>query len=344
MLVSSKLAETFRSIAGLPIAVVGDVMLDRYIFGDAARISPEAPVPVVRVTEQSERLGGAANVALNLATLGAVPLLFGACGEDYFAQKLRDLLDSNSICPDLLVCDARRPTTTKTRVIAHGQQMLRIDEELTTALSKSLEVELCEQVIESLRDVAALIISDYAKGVLTKTLLRRIIPEARRHGVFVAVDPKRDSFADYSGASVITPNKPEAALASRVKIQDVESLTRAGAKLLQLSKADNILITLGADGMALFTPSGICEPFDTQAKTIYDVTGAGDTVISAFTAVAASGGSLDLACIVASHAAGIVVGKVGTATATPDEITEAIRLEESTCIDSPLADTFGSKT
>ncbi len=329
MLSEARLAEIFWNISGLPIAVVGDVMLDRYVFGSAERISPEAPVPVVHVAEQSERLGGAANVALNLATLGAVPLLFGACGKDYFAEKLCAVLDEHSICADLLLRDPYRPTTTKTRVIAHGQQMLRIDEETTNELSKSLEDALCEEVIESFRDVAGLIISDYAKGVITKTLLSRLIPEARRQGVFVAVDPKRDSFADYSGASVITPNKFEASLAARVKIHDFPSLVRAGFKLLKTSKADSVLITRGADGMALFVNDEPVNEFATKAKAVYDVTGAGDTVISAICAVDSAGGSLSEACIVASHAAGIVVGKVGTATATPDEIAESMRLEQA---------------
>jgi len=337
MSVSSKLAGIFGNITGLPIAVVGDVMLDRYLFGSAERISPEAPVPVVRVTEQSDRLGGAANVALNLATLGATPLLFGACGEDYFAEKLRGVLEQHGICADLLVCDARRPTTTKTRIIAHGQQMLRIDEESVAELSDVTELELCEQVIESLRDVAGLIISDYAKGVATKTLLARVIPEARQHGVFVAVDPKRDTFADYRGASIITPNKSEAALASRVTIRDMEALTRAGFELLRASGADHVLITRGSDGMSLFTPDVSPVEFSTKAKAVYDVTGAGDTVIATVCAVASAGGSLNEACVVASHAAGIVVGKVGTATATPEEIADSINLKDSSRHDFGLA-------
>ncbi len=322
-----KLEDLFERLAGLPIAVVGDVMLDRYIWGDTERISPEAPVPVVYVQGESARLGGAANVAWNLKAVGAKPLLFGVIGNDMFAEQFLRLLREHGIAPDFLAIDPHRPTTTKTRIIARGQQMLRIDREDVADVGADTLDRLTEQILSALDDVAGVIISDYGKGVINEALLRRIVPEASRRKIFVAVDPKENHFPLYRGVSVITPNTREAGGAVGMKIKDEASLLEVGRRLKKLTGAKNVLITRGPEGMSLFYSNGRVRHFPTMARQVYDVTGAGDTVVGVFTAVVAAGGTLSEAAIISSHAAGVVVGKVGTAVATPEEITESIKIE-----------------
>ncbi|RKZ35017.1 D-glycero-beta-D-manno-heptose-7-phosphate kinase [bacterium] len=322
-----RLAQLFERLENLPIAVIGDIMLDRYIWGDAERISPEAPVPIVFVNGETARLGGAANVAWNVRTLGAKPLLFGVIGKDIFGQRFSDLLIEYEIDSEHIVVEKTRPTTAKTRIIARGQQVLRIDRENLIDISAAVEKKLMEKFMDSIDEVAGIILSDYGKGIICESLLKRIVPEARKRNKFVAVDPKERHFNLYSGVSIVTPNTKEAGDAVDIKIRDYESLINAGNKLKELTGADNILITRGAEGMSLFYSDGKIENFPTMARDVYDVTGAGDSVVGVFTAVVSAGGTLREAAIISSHAAGVVVGKLGTAAASKQEIIDSVKNE-----------------
>ncbi len=328
MIVEKKrLNKIFRNIKDMPIAVVGDVMLDRYLWGNAERISPEAPVPVVYVERETARPGGASNVAWNIAAIGAKPLLFGVIGDDMFAQILQELLDEYKIAPDYLVTDDKRPTTAKTRIIARGQQMLRIDRENIIDIHREVEDQIIESIIDSLDKVSALVISDYGKGTISRRVLKKIIPIARKKKVFIAIDPKENHFGLYGGATIVTPNTKEAGDAVGIKIKDKATLLRAGQKLKKLTGAENILITRGSEGMSLFYMDDSMENFPTMARQVYDVTGAGDTIVGICAAVAAGGGTLREAAIISSHAAGVVVRKVGTAVAHSSEIAKSIEVE-----------------
>lgn len=324
---SDRLREIFKNIRDLPVAVIGDVMLDRYIWGNVERISPEAPVPVVYVERESARLGGAANVAWNLRAIGSEPVLFGIIGDDFFGKQFHELIREYDISTDYLVTDPDRPTTSKARIIARGQQMLRIDRENTVDIHREIGQELADRILSSLDDIAGLVISDYGKGTISKNLLEKIVPIARRHGKFIVVDPKERHFKLYHRVSLVTPNSKEAGDAVGIHIKDEADLLEAGTKLLELTGAENILITKGSDGMSLFSDDDRVEHFPTMARQVYDVTGAGDTVAGVFTAVVSAGGTLREAAIISSHAAGVVVGKVGTAVASPEEIQESIELE-----------------
>jgi len=329
MIVEKKrLSKIFRNLNDMPIAVVGDVMLDRYLWGNVERISPEAPVPVVYVERETARLGGAANVAWNIAAIGAEPLLFGIIGNDMFARILQKLLDEYKIATDYLVTDDKRPTTAKTRIIARGQQMLRIDRENIIAINRKVEDRIIGGIIDSLDKVSALVISDYGKGTISRRVLKKIIPIAREKKVFIAIDPKENHFGLYKGATVVTPNIKEAEDAVSIKIKDKAALLRAGQKLKKLTGAENILITRGSDGMSLFYTDNGVENFPTMARQVYDVTGAGDTVVGICAVIAAGGGTLREAAIISSHAAGVVVRKVGTAVANSSEIAKSIELEQ----------------
>ncbi|RKZ26794.1 D-glycero-beta-D-manno-heptose-7-phosphate kinase [bacterium] len=319
----------FSRLRNLPIAVLGDVMLDRYIWGNAERISPEAPVPVVFVEGETTRLGGAANVAWNIRAIGAKPLLFGVVGEDRFAAQLKDLMSEYDISSEYLVVDAGRPTTSKTRIIARGQQVVRIDRENIIDVERSVENRLVKSLLETLDDVAGIVISDYGKGVISRGVLRKVISAARERKKFVAVDPKERHFSLYKGVSIITPNKKEAGEAVGIKIRDEKSLLRVGRKLMKKTGAENILITRGSEGMSLFYGDGEVEHFPTMARQVYDVTGAGDTVVSVFTATLSAGGTLREGAIISSHAASVVIGKLGTAVASPKEIITSIKQEIS---------------
>ena len=320
----NRLHQIFAKLADLPIAVIGDVMLDRYIWGKADRISPEAPVPVVFVEGETARLGGAANVAWNVRALGAMPLLFGTIGNDRYGHQLTALMKKNDISAEYLVIDDGRPTTSKSRIIARGQQVVRIDRENLLDIGRSIENRIVKSILSKLDVTEGIIISDYGKGAISGGMLRKIIPAAKAENKFIGIDPKERHFNLYKNASIVTPNVKEASDATAVKIMNEKSLLRAGRKLMKTTGAENILITRGAEGMSIFYSDGHIEHFPTLAHQVYDVTGAGDTVISVFIAVASAGGTLREAAIIASHAAGIVVGKLGTAVASTEEIENSI--------------------
>jgi rfaE bifunctional protein kinase chain/domain len=305
------------------VLVIGDVMLDQNLWGQVRRISPEAPVPVVELERETAEPGGAANNAANAAAVGACAMLGGVIGDDAEGVRLRMLLAARQVDASGLVTESGRPTTTKTRVVAHNQQVVRVDRERTSAISPDSELALLAWAEGHLRGAGACIISDYAKGVVTASLAQGIIAAARAAGVPVVVDPKGTDYSRYRGAAVVTPNLHEAELASRRPARnDVELAGVAGQLSAELAGAA-LLVTRGAAGMSLFAPGVEPAHVRAEAHQVYDVTGAGDTAITFLALALAAGAPLPLAMRLANRAAGVVVGKVGTATVTLDELRAA---------------------
>ncbi|MBI5847768.1 MAG: D-glycero-beta-D-manno-heptose-7-phosphate kinase [Nitrospirae bacterium] len=303
------------------ILVIGDIILDHYILGKVNRISPEAPVPVVEVTRETFLLGGAANVAHNIVSLGAHAAVIGINGEDMAGEALKSILQQKGVdCSGLFT--ENRPTTVKTRVIAHNQQVVRFDREDSKYVVGRILKGILSHIHSILNDYDAVIISDYKKGMVTADLVKGILKKTRAKNMFVAVDPKVGHFDFYKGVSLITPNLMEAAFGAGLDIRDDKSLNRAGQALLRKLSLKAALITRGEQGMSLFEKNKVTH-IPTVARQVYDVTGAGDTVISAFTLATASGASLEDSAVIANHAAGIVVGEVGTAVATPEQLLES---------------------
>lgn len=311
----SKILNSFKKKR---ILVIGDIILDRYIWGKVSRISPEAPVPVVEVTAEDFLLGGASNVAHNIVSLGGSATLAGIAGNDRGGDILRKMFDEQAIQHESVLWTSR-PTTMKTRVIAHGQQVVRFDREEKTKVDGKLSAHLIGQMKKSLSSYDAVIISDYRKGVISSELVREVVRIAKRKKIFVSVDPKVGHFHCYRNVSLITPNVQEASAASGIEIRDEKSLVNAGRTLLKKLSCDAVLITRGEHGMSLFKKDKAVH-IPTVAKNVYDVTGAGDTVIAVFTLACASGASLEEAAVIANHGAGIVVGEVGTAVITQEQL------------------------
>ncbi len=317
---NKKLSELIGGFKNKKILVIGDLILDRYIWGKVSRISPEAPVPVVDVLDDNFMLGGASNVANNIVSLGGKATVMGIAGTDGAGQVLKDLLDRAGI--ETVLIEDSRPTSVKTRVIAHNQQVVRFDMESRDHLTgKELEFML-SALGEQVRECDAIIVSDYKKGVVSAQMMRRLLKEAK--GKFVAVDPKVGHFHLYKGVSLVTPNLLEASEGSSVPIRDEATLLKAGRTLLAKLHAGSVLITRGEDGMSLFSPTGV-KHIPTAAMKVFDVTGAGDTVIAAFSLSYAAGATKEEAAIIANHAAGIVVAQVGTAAATPEMLKKTLR-------------------
>ncbi len=320
-----RLEKIIASIGNARIMILGDIMLDEYLYGSVSRISPEAPVPVVEINDEQLRLGGAANVANNIAALSDTPLLLGTVGEDDASVKLTQLLKSRSIGRDFLVNDKKRRTTIKTRIIAHSQQIVRADREDAVEISPEVERVIFDRFQSVISDLKAVIISDYGKGVITSSLLNKVIPACREKGIFVAVDPKESHFFNYKRVSVVTPNHHEAGFVAGRRIRSESDLLDVGKQLLGKLEADSVLITRGEKGMSLFSADGSVDHVPTVARKVYDVTGAGDTVIASFTAAMAAGASLKEATYISNCAAGVVVGEIGTATVTTKQLAEEIR-------------------
>jgi D-beta-D-heptose 7-phosphate kinase/D-beta-D-heptose 1-phosphate adenosyltransferase len=313
-----------RSFHQKRVVVIGDVILDRYLWGSATRVSPEAPVLVVDVDREELRLGGAANVAQNVRALGATPVLIGVVGSDPSAQHLKRELHAREVDAEGgVVSDPGRRTTLKTRIIAHHQQVLRADEESREPLSADVTEELWRRVEKALPTASAVLVSDYGKGVVSPDLLNRLLPELKRRGIPCAVDPKEEHFESYRGVSVITPNLAEASQAWGRRIRNDDELIEAGFGLRRRLDAESVLITRGEEGMSLFTEEGHTH-FPTRARRVYDVTGAGDTVVATIATALAAGTPLPEACVLANHAAGLVVAELGTAVATASLLVESL--------------------
>ncbi len=318
-----QLQEIIQRFPDQPILVVGDLMLDRFVWGRVERISPEAPVPVVEVERETVHLGGAANVACNLAVLKARPLLVGVVGCDEAGDRLVEELHRQEISSEGVVRASDRTTTIKTRILAHHQQVCRTDRECREPLSQGVLGKMRGVYQTFLNQAKGIILSDYAKGALSPNLVLDLIRDCREAKKFLAVDPKAGDFSVYRGASLITPNKKEAERASGVEIVDQSSFIQAGQKLLELTASDYLLITRGEEGMTLFEGKEHSH-IPTVAREVFDVTGAWDTVIASLTQAVAQGASMGEAATLANHAAGVVVGKLGTAAATPDELLSSI--------------------
>jgi D-beta-D-heptose 7-phosphate kinase/D-beta-D-heptose 1-phosphate adenosyltransferase len=300
-------------------------MLDRFIWGAVSRISPEAPVPVVEVKTESTRLGGAANVASNIRSLGGIAVPLGIIGNDFEGDRLRHEFSALDCPVSGLVVDKGRPTSIKTRIIAHHQQVCRTDREDRSPLSPEIQERVVARFHLSLPSVDAVIISDYAKGLVSPQVLRRTLPKAKAARKIVCVDPKMKNLAAYRPATIITPNTAEAEQASGITISGNRDLLRAGKKILSDSGIAHLLITRGEEGMALFEGGSRVTCIPTVAKEVFDVTGAGDTVISILALSLVAGLSILEAAVLSNIAAGIVVGKLGTASVTPDELSAGIR-------------------
>ncbi len=300
------------------VLVVGDLMIDHYLWGKTERISPEAPVPVIDVQRESEVLGGAGNVVNNLVALGAKVSVASAIGDDENGKRLLNMLHSLGVATEGVVTDKERKTTKKSRVIASQQQVVRFDSESRQEISKETEDRILRAFEKMLPSLDIVLLSDYGKGVLGDALTGSIIKMARKEGVGVLVDPKGRDYSKYRGATLVTPNRKEASEATGIDICDEESLKRAGFKLKNDLNLDMAMITLSEEGMAIFDDKMRTIP--TVAKEVYDVTGAGDTVLSTLGFVLAAGGKIDEAARIANAAAAVVVGKLGSATATWDEI------------------------
>ena len=314
------LADLVATLPGRCVLIVGDVMLDEYIWGEVRRISPEAPVPVVEVHRRTFAPGGAANVAANVAGLGGRALLGGVVGQDRQAAQLREALAERGVDPAGLIVDRDRPTTTKTRIVAHSQQVVRVDSEQRTSLRAELENALLGWVEEALDIAGACVLSDYAKGVVSPRLAERFIRLAREAGKPVIVDPKGTDYAKYRGATVVTPNVREAEQALNREINGRADLLEVGQHLLGVLDGSALLITRGGQGMSLFVNGADVVHIPAVARNVFDVTGAGDTVIGTLALALAAGIGLEQAARLANLAAGIVVGKVGTATVTVEEL------------------------
>ena len=313
------------------VLVVGDAMLDEYLWGEVNRISPEAPVPVVEVQSQTLKLGGAANVAGNLASLGVTAHLVSLCGADANGERLRGLLRENGLAAEGLFSSRERRTTLKTRIIAHHQQIVRADHESRAPLSEDEHALLLNHVKSLLGEVDGVILSDYAKGTLSPGLVQAVLGLCREHELYSAVDPKTHDFAVYRGASIVTPNLKEALAAVGLPPQKCpeDRVQQVGWQIVERGGFPFLLVTLGEQGMAVFQAQGRkYQHLRTAAREVFDVTGAGDTVISTFTAASCAGATPFEAAFLANVAAGMTVAELGTATVDRKDLL-ARSLEES---------------
>jgi D-beta-D-heptose 7-phosphate kinase/D-beta-D-heptose 1-phosphate adenosyltransferase len=322
MLAPPRARALFERMRGKRVLVVGDVMLDEWLWGTVERISPEAPVPVVAVSDQSFTLGGAANVASNLRAIGAGVGAAGVVGRDPDGDRVRTLLDAMQVGHDALIAVDNRPTTRKTRIVAHAQQVVRADRESRAPLPAADRDRLCAAVANAARTYDAIILSDYAKGVFSRELVEAALPAERiaRGDLIVAADPKPANIDLFAGVTCVAPNAHEAEQATGERIVDDASLERVGRSLLERLRARYVVITRGERGMALFGANGERLVVPSVARTVFDVSGAGDTVIAVLTLALAAGAPVELALQLANFAAGAVVEKLGTATASPDEV------------------------
>ncbi len=311
-LTGDRIRELLKSVSDRAVLIIGDVMLDKYVWGHVRRMSPEAPVPVVEVEREAFHLGGAANVASNVLSLGAEPLLVGLRGaDDPAGSELTGLMDSKGLRTTGLLIDPDRQTTVKTRIIAHQQHVVRADREDRTAAEGEVATRLCDFVEGALETVDAVILQDYNKGVLSSEVLERLLPLLHESGLPVAVDPKFERFFDFRGVTLFKPNVSEVEMALSTNLVDEESVIQAARIIQKRLEAANVLITRGSRGMTLLEEDGTTTQVGARARQVYDVSGAGDTVIATITAMLAAGADILEAATVAGYAAGVVVGEVG---------------------------------
>jgi rfaE bifunctional protein kinase chain/domain len=298
-------------------------MLDRYFWGSVARISPEAPVPVVEVESESTRMGGAANVANNIASLGGTPVLVGVVGQDDSGRALTSIVAESGFPGDGILIDATRPTTVKTRVIANHQHVVRVDREVKQEIQQGMQAKILDVLKRSSGSLDAIIIEDYNKGVVTRDLIHELVGFAQQHNIIVTVDPKFNNFFEYKHVTVFKPNRKETEEALGVRLDDRSSIEKAGRTLIEKLKAENVLLTLGERGMSLFDGSGSSTHVPTAARKVADVSGAGDTVISTLTMALTAGASIKEAAMLANVAGGVVCGEVGIVPISVDALRAA---------------------
>jgi D-beta-D-heptose 7-phosphate kinase/D-beta-D-heptose 1-phosphate adenosyltransferase len=323
--VKNELIPCISKFKDVRIMVIGDLMVDEYIWGSVSRISPEAPVPVVSVTSESLRLGGAGNVVNNIQALGGKVWLGGVVGNDEMGRKVTNDLRKMNVETQGVIVEADRITTVKTRIVAHHQQVVRYDREVVQAIQPENVKQILRLLEERLDELDAVLISDYGKGVICAPLMERVRSLTLRAGKILAVDPKVKNIPLFQQVTIITPNHYEAAEAAGRWIQNEEDLLAVGRTLLERLQAKSVLITRGERGMTLFQEGGEVTHIPTVAKEVFDVTGAGDTVISVLTLAMAAGASAKEAAMLSNYAAGIVVGEVGTATLKASELADAVR-------------------
>jgi rfaE bifunctional protein kinase chain/domain len=311
LLTETRVDELFQQMEGKRIAVIGDLMLDRYIWGSVSRISPEAPVPVIDMENEQARLGGAANVAKNIKSLGGDPLLVGVIGSDNSGKQLFEIIRESQFSPDGLVIDPSRPTTVKTRVIAHSQHVVRIDREMKTDISHIIQEKVLGVLRANIDSIDGIILEDYNKGVIVENLIRQIISIANEHQKIVTVDPKFNNFFEYKNVTVFKPNRKEAEAVIGARMKNQDDIHKTGQLLMKKLHARNVLLTLGENGMALFEADGSISHVPTWARKVADVSGAGDTVIASLTMALAAKSSIREAATLANYAGGIVCGYVG---------------------------------
>lgn len=312
------------------ILVVGDLMLDEYVWGEVDRISPEAPVQIVAVKNEDYALGGSGNVVNNIAALGAKVTVAGVIGSGSNGQLLLQKFRQIGVDTAGIFQEPDRSTTKKTRIIAANQHVIRIDRETKTSISDTTLEKLTGFIENKIPAVDVILISDYGKGLITNTLLSRLAATARKHNKIAIADPKGLDFSKYSGVSVLTPNQKEASLASGIDIIDESTLAEAGNKIMQIAGIDKLLITCGKDGMVFIRPNKAPYKISAKARQVYDVSGAGDTVLAVLGLAVAAGESFENAMALANAAAGIVVGKVGTAAVSRQELISAVQPDDGT--------------
>lgn len=321
----SNLEAMVDKLKDVAVLVVGDLMIDEFIYGKVERISPEAPVPVVDVSSTTYTPGGAGNVVNNIYALGGKVYPTGVIGDDGTGKKLIKDFKAKGIEIDGVIIDSERPTTLKSRIIAHSQQLIRVDREQRT----DIEEWVCKQILSFCRmvieEVQSIVISDYGKGVINPRLLEEIIPLGKKYNIPIIVDPKESHFLSYKGVTLITPNVHEAGNLIHKKITDEESLIEVGKSILSQLKCRGVLITRGEKGMTLFEENEELTHIPTVAREVYDVTGAGDTVVAVIALALGAGFEMKIAAQLANFAAGIVVEKVGTATLIREELKERIK-------------------
>ena len=321
---SHELIKYIHRFPDTKVLVIGDIIMDEYIWGDVSRISPEAPVPVVEVQQETKMLGGAANVLNNIASLGGRPILCGVIGNDLTGEEIVERVKDLALVYDGIIVESDRCTSIKTRVVARNQQVVRFDRENSKGIRPESIDRLLDFVKKSLDKLDAIIVADYGKGVISARLMKGLRDIVLDSDIILAVDPKSDNFEYYQGVDVITPNHHEAGAFCQIHITDEETLIQAGRYMLSELNCRSVLITQGKNGMTLFEDNGAMCHIPTVSKKVFDVTGAGDTVISTFCLGLASGMDLKSAAIISNFAAGIVVGEVGTSTVKAQELEKVI--------------------
>ena len=316
----NRIQQLLSGIKGKRLAVIGDVMVDRYVWGNVSRVSPEAPVPIVEVESESVRLGGAANVANNIISLGAKALLIGVAGNDANGRELTNILDSQRTASDGIIIDPSRPTTVKTRVIAHNQHVVRIDSEEKKDIDDSIQKKILSVLQNSIESIDGIIIEDYNKGVVVKEIIHAVIALAQKYNKVITVDPKYNNFFEYKNVSVFKPNIKETEEALGKKLRSEDDVLAAGKSLLERLNVENVLLTRSEKGMSLFEMNGVVTHIPTRAREVADVSGAGDTVIATLTAMLSTGATIKEAAILANMAGGIVVGEVGIVPIKPEQL------------------------